>query len=137
MNNTTDARSVLQAYLDALLAGDLERIADSFAEDATWSLHGNLPLSGVRRGREAILDFLTSAGSLYAPGTQSLTFGQITAEENRAVLEWQVTGTASATGKAYDNEYCAVFVVRDGRIAEVREYLDSLHAAETLFAPAS
>jgi ketosteroid isomerase-like protein len=26
-----------------------------------------------------------------------------------------------------------VFRVRDGRIAEVREYLDSLHAAQVLF----
>jgi ketosteroid isomerase-like protein len=32
-----------------------------------------------------------------------------------------------------DNEYCGVFGIRDGRIAEVREYLDSLHAAQVLF----
>jgi uncharacterized protein (TIGR02246 family) len=130
---TTGSRAVLRSYLDALLAGDLDRIADSFAEDATWSLHGTLPLAGVRRGRAAIVDFLVGAGSLYAPGTQSFSFGDITADGERAVLEWRVTGTASATGRAYDNEYCGVFVVRDGRIAEVREYLDSLHAAETLF----
>lgn len=134
-HTTTDSRTVLQSYLGALVAGDLDRIADSFTEDATWSLHGTLPLSGVRRGRQAILEFLTSAGSLYAPGTQRFTFGEITAEGDRAVLEWQVTGTATATGKPYANEYCGVFVIRDGRIAEVREYLDSLHAAETLFPP--
>jgi uncharacterized protein (TIGR02246 family) len=131
-----DARAVLQSFLDALVAGDLNGIAASFTEDATWSLHGTLPLAGVRRGRQAIVDFLVGAGALYAPGSQTFTFGEITAEENRAVLEWQVTGTAAATGKPYDNEYCAVFVMRDGRIAEVREYLDSLHAGDTLFAPA-
>jgi uncharacterized protein (TIGR02246 family) len=131
-----DARAVLQSFLDALVAGDLNGIAASFTEDATWSLHGTLPLAGVRRGREAIVDFLVGAGALYAPGSQTFTFGEITAEENRAVLEWQVTGTAAATGKPYDDEYCAVFVMRDGRIAEVREYLDSLHAGDTLFAPA-
>lgn len=135
-DTTTDSRAVLQSYLDALVAADLDRIADSFTADATWSLHGTLPLSGVRRGRAAILEFLASAGSLYAPGTQRFTFGDITAEGNRAVLEWQVTGTAAATGKPYANEYCGVFVMRDGRIAEVREYLDSLHAAGTLFPPA-
>lgn len=127
---------MLQSFLDALVAGDLNGIAASFTEDATWSLHGTLPLAGVRRGRQAIVDFLVGAGALYAPGSQTFTFGEITAEENRAVLEWQVTGTAAATGKPYDNEYCAVFVMRDGRIAEVREYLDSLHAGDTLFAPA-
>ena len=132
-HTTTDARHVLQSYLDALVAGDLDQIAESFTEDATWSLHGSLPLAGVHRGRRAILDFLTSAGALYAPGTQRFTIGEITAEGNRAVLEWRVTGVASATGKPYDNEYCGVFVVTDGRIAEVREYLDSLHVADTLF----
>jgi len=134
-HTTTDSRAVLQSYLDALVAGDLGRIADSFTEDATWSLHGTLPLAGVRRGRRAIVEFLTSAAALYTPGSQSFTFGDITAEGERAVLEWRVTGTASATGLPYANEYCAVFVIRQGRIAEVREYLDSLHAAETLFPP--
>jgi hypothetical protein len=130
---TADARVVLQSYLDALVAGDLDAIAVSFTDDATWSLHGTLPLAGVRRGRQDILDFLLSAGSLYAPGTQRFTFGEITAENDRAVLEWRVQGIAAATGKRYDNEYCGVFVIRGGRIAEVREYLDSLHVADTLF----
>jgi hypothetical protein len=93
------ARQVLQNYLDALTAGDLDRIAESFTEDATWSLHGDLPVAGVRCGRAAILDFLITAGSLYAPGTQSFTFGEITAEANRAILEWRVRGIAAATGK--------------------------------------
>ena len=130
------AKIVLQSYLAALSAGDLDAIADSFAEDATWSLHGTLPLSGIQRGRAAIMDFLLGAGALYQPGTQSFTFGDITAEGDRAVLEWQVHGTACATGLPYDNAYCGVFVIRDGRIAEVREYLDSLHAAQVLFPPA-
>ena len=128
-----EVREVLQFYLEALVAGDLERIAESFTDDATWTVPGTLPLSGVRRGRQAIVDFLTSAVALFVPGTQTFTFGDITAEEDRAVLEWQVRGTASSTGRSYDNQYCGVFVIRDGRICEVREYLDSQHAAETLF----
>ncbi len=128
------ARQVLEAYLDALTAGDLDAIAASFAPEATWSLHGTLPLSGTRKGREAIMDFLLSAGSLYQPGTQRFTFGDITAEGERAVLEWRVTGIAAATGRPYDNSYCGVFVIRDGQIAEVREYLDSQHVADVLFA---
>jgi ketosteroid isomerase-like protein len=32
----------------------------------------------------------------------------------------------------YDNDYCGIFVVRDGRIAEVREYLDTDYAARVL-----
>ena len=129
----TEAKAVLRRYLDALTAGDLAAIAGSFAEDATWSIHGTMPLSGTKQGRDAIMEFLTSAGSLYQPGTQSFTFGEITAEADRAVLEWRVRGVAAATGRNYDNAYCGVFRVRGGRITEVREYLDSLHAAQVLF----
>lgn len=128
-------RAVLEAYLTALTAGDLDAIADSFTEDATWMLHGTMPLSGTKHGRAAIMDFLVNAGSLYRPGTQTFTFGDITAEDDRAVLEWRVQGVAAATGKPYDNDYCGIFVIRDGRIAQVREYLDSLHAATVLFQP--
>ena len=129
----SDAKAVLQRYLDALVAGDLATIEDSFAPDATWWLHGTLPLSGTRRGRAEILEFLLGAGSLYQPGTQEFEFGDITADGERAVLEWRVRAIASATGKPYDNSYAGVFVVRDGRIVEVREYLDSLYAAEVLY----
>jgi uncharacterized protein (TIGR02246 family) len=127
------ARAVLQRYLDALVAGDLPAIADSFAEDATWWLHGDLPMSGTKRGRDEIIEFLVSAGVLYVPGTQSFEFGSITVEDERAVLEWTVRGTSAATGEQYDNSYCDVFVIRDGRIVAVREYLDSLHVATVLF----
>jgi ketosteroid isomerase-like protein len=133
-HRTAESRSVLQAYLEALVTGDLAAIGASFADDAIWSVHGRLPLSGTRHGREEIMAFLVGAGSLYAPGTQRFSFGDITAEGERAVLEWRVQGIAAATGKSYDNVYCGVFLFRDGRIAEVREYLDSLHAADTLFA---
>jgi ketosteroid isomerase-like protein len=133
---TSESRAVLLAYLDALTGGDLRAIADNFTEDATWSLHGSLPLSGTRHGRDEIVAFLVRAGELFQPGTQRFTFGDITAEGERAVLEWRVQGIAAASGKSYDNAYCAVFVILDGRIAEVREYLDSLHAAATLFAAA-
>ena len=131
----TAAKAVLRRYLDALTEGDLTAVAGTFAEDATWSIHGTMPLSGIKRGRGAIMEFLTSAVALYQPGTQTFSFGEITAEDDRAVLEWRVRGIASATGLAYDNSYCGVFRIRDGRITEVREYLDSLHAAQVLFRP--
>ena len=104
----TEAKTVLRTYLAALTAGDIDAIADCFAEDATWPVRGTMPLSGIRRGRAAIMEFLISAGSLYQPGTQTFTFGQITSEADRAVLESRVRGTASATGQDYD-AYSGVF----------------------------
>lgn len=130
-----EAEMVVRAYLDALVTGDVTAIAASFAEDARWSLHGTLPLAGTKCGRKAIMEFLLNAANLYRPGTQSFTFTQITAQGDRVAVEWRVRGIATATGIGYDNDYCGVFTVHRGRIVEVREYLDSLHAAHVLFAP--
>lgn len=133
-SSSNEAEQVLRAYLAALTGGDVTAIAESFAQDARWSVHGTLPLAGTRDGRAAIMKFLLGAGNLYRPGTQHFTFGDIIVQGERVVLEWRVRGIASATGLPYDNEYCGVFTVRHGRIVEVREYLDSLHAAQVLFA---
>lgn len=78
-------------------------------------------------------EFLIGAGSMFEPGTQSFTFGNVTVQDDRAVPEWRVQGIAAATGLTYDNMNCGIFVIRNGDIAEVREYLDSLHAADTLY----
>lgn len=133
MQRPDGPRTVLSDYLDALVAGDVVRIAGQFAADATWWIHGSLPVAGVKRGRAAIMDFLIGAGGLFEPGTQQFSFGEITAQGDRVVLEWNVTGVAAATGRPYDNDYCGVFVIRDGRIVAVREYLDTKHAGEALF----
>ena len=130
---STDPETVLRNYLDALIAGDIAAIESSFAPDATWWVHGRLPMSGTKRGRAEILEFLLSAGSMYRAGTQELEFGDITAAGDRAVLEWRVRAIGTATGKPYDNSYAGVFVIRDGWIVEVREYLDSLHTAEVIY----
>ncbi|MEV4560672.1 nuclear transport factor 2 family protein [Kitasatospora sp. NPDC049285] len=136
---STDPRTVVTAYVAAVARGDLAAVRAAFTEDATWSYPGgDLPFSGVWRGRKAIVeDFLGAAGPLFAPGTPvkvALT-GTPIAEGDRVVAEWTSRGT-TAHGHRYDNRCLGVFTVRDGRIAAVREYTDTLHAARTLFAEA-
>jgi uncharacterized protein (TIGR02246 family) len=135
---TSDTKQVVRRYLDALVAGDLDAVRDSFAEDAVWTIHGDLPIAGPWRGRDQIVDdFLTAVGgALYEPGSVAFEFPTLLAEGDTAVLEWRVRAR-TARGGDYANAYCGLFVVRDGRIAEVREYLDTAYAARTLFAAAA
>jgi uncharacterized protein len=128
-------KQVVQRYLDALLDGDIETIRDSFAEDATWTIYGDLPIAGPWEGRDRIVDdFLsTVGGTLFEAGTQSFEFPTLLAEGDTVALEWRVRAR-TAGGADYDNAYCGIFTVRDSRISSVREYLDSGYAARTLFA---
>ena len=136
---TTDAKAVVQGYLDALLAGDLEGIRACFAPDATWTIYGDLPIAGPWHGRDAIVDdFLGTVGwDLFEAGSgPEFEFPTLIGEGNTVALEWRVTAR-SAAGADYRNHYCGIFVVADGRIAAVREYLDSGYAKRVLFPDAA
>ena len=123
----------MERYLEALVSGDLDTVRDSFALDATWTLHGDLPIAGTYRGRDQIVDgFLASAGTLFEPGSQDFAFPTLLADGATVALEWTVRAR-SAAGEDYENAYCGIFVIRDGRIAEVREYLDTERARRVLF----
>jgi uncharacterized protein len=134
MPTTLSPKQVVQRYLDALVDGDIATIRDSFAEDASWTIHGELPIAGPWQGRDRIVDdFLsTVGGALFEPGSQSFEFPTLIAEGDTVALEWRVSAR-TARGTAYENAYCGFFLVRDGRIQAVREYLDSGYAARTLF----
>jgi ketosteroid isomerase-like protein len=134
MHTTHDSKAVLERYVAAVQAGDEQAIRDSFAPDATWRLDGELPISGTWEGREAILgDFLASAMSFYEPGSIRLEITSLIAEGDRVAMEW--TSVARTTrGEPYENHCIGVFTVRDGRIASVHEYMDTLYAYRTAFA---
>ena len=125
----TDPRTVLERYVAAVAERDMETVRDLFAEDATWWLGGELPLSGTWRGREAILgDFLGSIPRLYQPDTISIEITSLIAEGDFVAMEWTSRALTTA-GEAYENQCAGVFTVRDGKIAAVREYMDTQYAA--------
>jgi ketosteroid isomerase-like protein len=134
VNATTEPRQVLQRYLDALVVGDIDTIRDSFAEDATWTIKADLPIAGPWRGRDQIVDeFLSTVmGERFEAGSHVFEFPAMIADGDTIALEWHVSARNSA-GQPYENDYCGIFVMRDGRIAAVREYLDSRYAARVLF----
>ena len=48
------------------------------------------------------------------------------------VVEERMTASLPNGGR-YENDYCSVFECRDGRIARVREYMDTLNGYRQLF----
>jgi uncharacterized protein (TIGR02246 family) len=128
------SKTVVLRYVEALQRGDADAVRESFAEEATWWLPGELPLSGTWRGRDQILDeFLASAMRYYDPDTISIEVTNVVAEGEQVALEW-ITRGRTASGSDYENFYSAIFVVRDDRIQAVREYTDTLYASNVLFA---
>ena len=134
MIQQSDSKSVLRRYVAAVEAGDLDAIRKMFVEDATWTIRaGQLPISGTWKGRDAIIDgFLAEAMSHYEPGSVSLEITGMIAEGNRVVLQW-TSRARTRDGQRYENGCIGVFTLREDRIQDVREYMDTLYASEVAF----
>jgi uncharacterized protein len=132
MTHSSDAKSILSRYVAAVEAGDADAIRRSFAEDATWTLAGQLPISGTWRGRDAIIDeFLAAAMSNYEPGSVSLVIDQMIAEGDHVALQW-TSRARTLDGEPYENVCLGVFTVHDGKIQSVREFMDTHYAFNAL-----
>ena len=138
MTDVSDSKSVLRRYVDAIMAGDERAIRDCFAQDASWTLAaGDLPISGTWAGRDAIMnEFLATAMTHYDPGSVDLEIRAMIAEGDRVVLQW-TSKARTRDGCPYENGCIGVFTIRDGKIQEVREYMDTLYAANVFAAAAA
>jgi ketosteroid isomerase-like protein len=135
MCHTEQTRKVVHDYVSALQRGDVEALRASFTPDATWSLRGDLPVSGTWTGPAEIIDtFLARMMERIDPSqprVQEIT--GIVADGNTAVAEWTTRATAR-DGQRYENDYAVVFVVAGDKIVSVREYFDTSYAQRVLFA---
>jgi hypothetical protein len=134
MTTTADpTKTCILDFVDALQRRDPDAIRASFHADATWTYPGDLPVSGTWEGVDAILgDFLGTVGERVDATSRRFEVLSLTAEADRAALEWRLTARTT-DGQDYDNTYLAIFELRDGRIAAVREYTDTAYVGRVLF----
>jgi ketosteroid isomerase-like protein len=99
------------------------------SDDVIWWVQGDTPASGYRHGKDSLFSDLE--GSLSSDLT--ISFGDLTAEDDRVALEMRSHATLTS-GKSYANTYHFLLTIKDGLITQGREYLDTKHLCETIFA---
>ncbi|MGA8114594.1 MAG: nuclear transport factor 2 family protein [Actinocatenispora sp.] len=134
MAQTTNTRAVVSDYVAALVKGDVDALRASFAADATWTMPGDLPVSGTWTGPDQIIDgFLAGMMERLDPTVPvQVEPGAIIADGELAVAQW-TSRARTRDGQQYENDYSVLFRVRDSKIVEVFEYLDTLYAHRVLF----
>jgi ketosteroid isomerase-like protein len=108
---------------DAGIVGEL------MTEDVVYWVQGKphlFPYSGTKGKAEMCAYFATP--SIFKDGLKQ-TIGAVTAEDDRVAVEVEVEGVAP-NGKLYNNTFHYLLRFRDGKICQVKEYLDTYHAAE-------
>ena len=103
----------------------------SLADDATWTVTGQYSWSRTFTGKPSILNDLHGhVRSLLAERARTVAHRFI-ADGDHVVVEAK-GDNVTRTGARYDNDYCLVFRLEDGKIREVREYCDSVLTEKAL-----
>jgi ketosteroid isomerase-like protein len=115
----------------AFVKGDIKNAFANMSDEVSWLIPGNLPgLSGVRKGKAAILEFARSAARTFPNGLQT-QINRVYGDGDTVILELTNRGKL-ANGRDYENEYCFVFEIQRGKIRRVREYVDTQKAKELM-----
>jgi uncharacterized protein len=110
-----------------------------FTEDAAWIVpERNATALALGRGevkrlnRQEIVEFVAHEfGRVFVSGV-NIEIKGVYGDGDTVVVEQRFSATI-ANGNAYQNDYCFVFKVHDGKIAEMREYMDTLSGFRQIF----
>jgi uncharacterized protein len=103
----------------------------SLADDVKWVVTGQYSWSRTFTGKQSILNDLHGhVRSLLADRARTVAYRFI-ADGDHVVVEAK-GDNLTKTGVRYDNDYCLVFHLENGKIKEVREYCDSVLTEKAL-----
>jgi hypothetical protein len=104
--------------------GDGAAFFDHVADNVDWIVEGTHPLAGHYLSKRAFIDGTFAKLAKVLPQGTELYVEHILVSGDWAVVELHSLATAK-NGLRFDNRYCWVCRFSDGKIVEVRAYLDS------------
>jgi len=127
-------QDLVAEFMEVFGTGEVERILSYMTDDATWWVGGTLEGVSGEKGREAFGEMLGGLSSLTKTGAIALKPLKWTCQGERVAVETESYSELN-NGRVYNNLYHFAFVLRDGKIASVREYLDTEHTRAIFLAP--
>lgn len=122
--STSENRQLIQEIFAELAKGNSEALVEALADDVVWHVTGTTKFSKSYRGKASLMNDLV--GPLFSQFEDQYrnVADRFIAEDNYVVVECRGQATTK-TGKPYNNKYCFVFRLEDGKIQEVTEYMDT------------
>jgi uncharacterized protein len=122
-------KQLVQDFFAMMSRGDVPALVAAYADDGYLLTMGHTLISG-KFTREQVRE---AAGRVYEvfPKGIRFTIDAMTAEGERVAVEAHSEGR-HASGALYSNEYHFLFVFRNGRIAVLKEYMDTERVTDVL-----
>ena len=123
MAATNKTREVIQKAVDALNRGDNEGFISYFSDDFEFWMPGTTPVSGETKGVAGFAELVGKVAE-YLDEMIKINVTNLIVSGEWAASE--ATGHAvTKKGKDYNNTYCHIWKVQDGKITRFVEYNDT------------
>jgi ketosteroid isomerase-like protein/carbon monoxide dehydrogenase subunit G len=129
-NMSEQNKQVVLKFIEAMGTSDPESAAKCLAPDVFTDAKGFCQLSGVRH-YDTIVGTIGAFRKLLPTGLRPEVHNVI-GEGDRVAVEFEGNAT-TFDGKAYNNQYCMVFTLADGKIKQVNEYFCTKLAEDVLW----
>jgi uncharacterized protein len=119
-----DNKELMRRIFSALEQGDGRPFIDALADDFSWTITGDTAWSRTYEGKEAVLrELLGPLNSQFADRYTNSAL-RLIAEGDQVVVECRGRVTTKA-GRPYNNSYCWICRIADGKLRSLTEYLDT------------
>lgn len=123
-------------FFAAIGRGDTKGLLALVAKDAEWIIPGeDWPLAGTRRGHAGLADLLETASRTMETSTELREF---VAQGDRVLVVGFARGKVKATNRTFEDHFVFAITVRNDRLTNIREYIDTqalARAADTHASP--
>ena len=121
--STQENVQTVKDFFAAMGGSDRRGLLALCAEDFEWIIPGkDWPLAGTYRGHAGLADLLETASKSIETSTEPREF---VAQGDRVLVVGFARGKIKATNKTFEDDWIFAITVRDGRLTNIREYIDT------------
>ncbi|MGB2603307.1 MAG: nuclear transport factor 2 family protein [Terracidiphilus sp.] len=120
----SENKKLMQHIFFELSKGNSRPFAESMADDFSWTITGTTKWSKKYDGKQAVTDELFGALRTRLVPPIIVEAHRFIADEDYVVVEARGRNTTK-DGVPYNNIYCYVFHLANGKLQEMTEYLDT------------
>jgi ketosteroid isomerase-like protein len=115
---------IVKDFFAALGRGNKQGLLALSAEDFEWIIPGeDWPLAGTHRGHAGLANLLQKASDTLE--TSYPEPPEFVAQGDRVLVVGFAKGTIIATNKTFEDHWVFAITVRNGKLTNIREYIDT------------
>jgi ketosteroid isomerase-like protein len=117
-------RNIIEEIFTALSNGNDEPLLAAMADEMTWNWKGSLNWTKSFKGKDEVVNGLWRSVRENIKKPYKVNVHRIIGETEFFAVEMTGRNTTS-TDKRYENNYCWVCHMKNGKLVEINEYMDT------------